>query len=62
MESQYSRESSKGQYLASNLNVRKMYELFIKEHSDIKVEEHFYRKVFWRLIQPWIPPTKEGRI
>ena len=46
MESHYSRESSKRQYLASNLNVRKMYELFIKEHSDVKVEEHFYRKIF----------------
>lgn len=46
MESHYSRESSKGQYLACNLNVRKMYELIIKEHSDIKIEEHFFRKVF----------------
>ena len=45
MESHYNRECSKRQYLASNLNIRKMYELFIAENGEI-AEEHFYRKIF----------------
>ena len=45
MESHYNRDGSKRQYLASNLNVIKMYELFIAENRKV-VEEHFYRKIF----------------
>ena len=45
MENHYNRESSKRQYLASNLNIRKMYKLFVAENGKT-VEEHFYRKIF----------------
>ena len=45
MENHYNRESSEQQYLASNLNIRKMYKLFVAENGKT-VEEHFYRKIF----------------
>ena len=38
-------ESQKDQYLASNLNVLKMYELLVAENGKV-VEEHFYWKIF----------------
>ena len=46
MESHFCRESTKRQYLASNLNITKMYELFVKENPNTEIQEHYYKKVF----------------
>ena len=46
MESHYKREGTKRQYLASSLNITKIYDLFILQSPDKTVHEQFYRKVF----------------
>ena len=46
MESHFCREHTKRQYLASNLNIRKIYELFKAKHPTTTIEEHYYRKIF----------------
>ena len=46
LESHYCKEGSKRQFLSSDLNVKKMFELFKKEHKDTPVKEHFYRSIF----------------
>ena len=46
MESHFCREGTKRQYLASNLNITKMYELFVKENPNTEIQEHYYRKAF----------------
>ena len=45
MESCFCIEGTKRQYLASNLNITKMYEFFVKENPNTEIQEHYYRKV-----------------
>lgn len=42
----YGLKDSKRIYLQQDLNVKKMYELFIKQNQDVKVSYDYYRKIF----------------
>ena len=42
MESHYNRGRTKREYLPSNLNVTKMYDLFVLQLPDTTVHEQFY--------------------
>ena len=48
-ESHYCREGSKRQFLSSDLNVTKMFELFKNKHKDTPVKEHFYCSINFNL-------------
>nr|CAD7403442.1 unnamed protein product [Timema poppensis]CAD7404627.1 unnamed protein product [Timema poppensis]CAD7405964.1 unnamed protein product [Timema poppensis] len=47
-ESHYSRHKTSNCFLSANLNVRKMYNLFVEQYPHLDVSEWFYRDIFRR--------------
>lgn len=46
VESHYTRSKSKRLYLASNLNISKMFQLFNEKHEGNSIKENMYRRIF----------------